>query len=274
MHEAWRIVGGLYRLLRRPGAPGAAAGVRYLCYHSIVPDGAPPQDYSVTESAFRAQLRYLCDTGFRIVSLPQSLAGLGGGGGLRRAVCLTFDDGLLTCWTVAWPILREHGLSAHFFVNAGLIGPRPARERPGVRCMEWGMLQRILAEGGTVGSHSFTHANLRELPPAALGDELKRGRAAIEERLEVPVTSLAYPYGTFDKRVAAAAAAAGYDFAFTTRFGALAALPQGEARFLVPRTMIDPDEPHAIFRLKVEGGFDWIAAYSAAKDSLLPRRAA
>src|SRR3982751_2264326 len=39
----------------------------------------------------------------------------------RRRAALTFDDGLRTNVTVAYPILRKLGLSATFFVCPGLI---------------------------------------------------------------------------------------------------------------------------------------------------------
>ncbi len=67
------------------------------------------------------QLRYLRRQ-FEIVSLDELVSALARGGPVpERLVALTFDDGLRSNVTVAYPILRRLGIRATFFVCPGLI---------------------------------------------------------------------------------------------------------------------------------------------------------
>ena len=48
-----------------------------------------------------------------------------------------------------------------------------------------------------VGAHSVTHPNLSKLTVASQLDEIQRSKAYLEEILDRPVTSFAYPYGCY-----------------------------------------------------------------------------
>jgi peptidoglycan/xylan/chitin deacetylase (PgdA/CDA1 family) len=80
---------------------------RILMYH-----GTPRRD----AAALERQLR-LVRLAFPIVPLDALAAGTNG----RARVALTFDDGLRSNVEVAYPILKQLGLSATFFVCPGLI---------------------------------------------------------------------------------------------------------------------------------------------------------
>jgi peptidoglycan/xylan/chitin deacetylase (PgdA/CDA1 family) len=58
-----------------------------------------------------------------VIPLGEALGLLDAGRPLPRgAVCITFDDGYLNNYEVAWPALRRHGLPATIFLTAGFIG--------------------------------------------------------------------------------------------------------------------------------------------------------
>ena len=92
---------------------------------------------------------------------------------------------------------------------------------------------RALADGGfEVGFHTVRHDQLPALDDAALEAALRDGRAAVEEAAGQPVTSLSYPHGRGDERVAAAAARHG----FVTGFVAGArSVTQADDPLLLPR---------------------------------------
>src|SRR3954464_9429303 len=81
---------------------------RILMYH-----GTPRAD----AAALARQLR-LVSLAFPVVPLEELASGKKSA---RPRVALTFDDGLRNNLEVAYPILRELGLSATFFVCPGLI---------------------------------------------------------------------------------------------------------------------------------------------------------
>lgn len=103
-------------------------------------------------------------------------------------------------------ILRDHGISACFFVNPGLIGLRdPERIRricaerlhfPPVAFLDWKEAEQLKAMGHEIGSHSWEHRRLSTLSPAELADDIARSRSLLIARLgEAP--HFAYPYGRF-----------------------------------------------------------------------------
>ena len=61
-----------------------------------------------------------------------------------------------------------------------------------------------------IGSHTCSHPHLTQIGDEELEDELARSKAECELHLSRPCTSVAYPYGDVDDRVAAAAGRAGY----------------------------------------------------------------
>ena len=76
-----------------------------------------------------------------------------------------------------------------------------------------------LAAGGLVeiGSHTHTHAALAGLPAERKSIEIEFSRARLEGILDRPVTSFAYPYGSFDSETTAVVRALGFVRACTTR---------------------------------------------------------
>jgi peptidoglycan/xylan/chitin deacetylase (PgdA/CDA1 family) len=93
-------------------------------------------------------------------------------------------------------------------------------------------LRLLAAAGMTVGFHTLHHCVLPLLGEAGLSEALTDGRSTLEAHCGSPVELVAYPYGRADRRVADAAARAGYRAAFVT--GGRAVRP-GVDRFLIPR---------------------------------------
>lgn len=104
---------------------------------------------------------------------------------------LTFDDGPDPVWTPrVLDILAERGVPATFF----LVGERAERHP--------GLVQRMLAEGHAVASHSLRHEQLLTLSPSALREAVLGGRDAVEQVAGVPCPLFRPPRGHFDLRIA------------------------------------------------------------------------
>jgi len=82
--------------------------------------------------------------------------------------------------------------------------------------VDWDMVLGMHRAGVTIGSHTCDHPVLTNEAPSRITDELQRSREVLQQQLKAPVHHLAYPDGAFDDAVAAAAADAGYHFAYTT----------------------------------------------------------
>lgn len=99
--------------------------VRVLAYHRVLDlDDRflfDPMLVSATPSAFHAQMRHVRDH-YHPVTCRDLVASLDGGKPLPRdAILVTFDDGYDDNHRIAFPILRELGVPATFFVATGHI---------------------------------------------------------------------------------------------------------------------------------------------------------
>ncbi|MGI8782011.1 MAG: polysaccharide deacetylase family protein [Solirubrobacteraceae bacterium] len=227
----------------------------FLCYHSVHPDGPP--FLSLPPETFERQLALLRRRGFHTAGLGVLDALTRGGRPRARHVFLTFDDGFLDNYTHAFPLMREYRATGLIFLlapavddGAPLVWPEIEERRdhhPAVfRSMDWAMVETMAEHGIEFGSHTLAHHSLPSLGEEALRQELLDSRRRIVERLG-RCDSLAYPFGHWDARVAAAAVDAGYRWAFTMPTGA-----QRKATAVsIPRIAIDERDDERRFALKL-----------------------
>lgn len=175
-----------------------------ITYHSVDPSGSV---ISLDQHTFERHVRWLASSHVRTTTIE----------GLERvppeedALAITFDDGFENFATVAWPLLREHGLSATLFVVTDYVGKTnawgdaPHGRTPELPLLDWPSLGRLAEEGVALGTHSHTHRDLRTLEAEELQGELMEPARRIRAETGHTPTCLAYPYGAVDERVAAAA---------------------------------------------------------------------
>ena len=188
-----------------------------LCYHAV--SERWPADLSVTPAAFEAQLRRLHRRGYRGVTFTEAVQGASAG----RRVAVTFDDAFSSVGALGRPLLDDLGWPATVYaVSDFAAGGTPLRwagvdhwheteHAPELASMDWRELRELADAGWEIGSHTVTHPHLTEADDAQLASELEYSRAAVEEALDRPCPSIAYPYGDVDGRVIDAARAAGYE---------------------------------------------------------------
>lgn len=106
----------------------------------------------------------------------------------------------------------------------------PDYARPGTLTQ----LERIASLGGvTLGSHSWSHANLTLVDDVDLEAELRRPLEWLEARFDTVLPWIAYPYGITSDRVERAAAASGYIAGLGQQVGWLSST--NSQRFQLPR---------------------------------------
>lgn len=179
-----------------------------LEYHNFTDDPAQVTDYTITISGLRRDLDFLRDRGY-ITILPRELAAgqLDDGAPLpQKAVLLTFDDGYVSNFTLALPLLREYGAKA----AVSLITARIDEGTSGF--LSWDEC-REMAKSGLVEFASHTHDH--HIHNDANGIERRNGESEDDYltrisydletsitriRLETgqPVTAFTYPLGKME----------------------------------------------------------------------------
>jgi len=96
-------------------------GIYILSYHHVVKGEPDELGRRVTATRFEGQLAFLKEW-FEIVSMEKALKLLENGPLDRDYVVITFDDGYVDNYEVAFPILRNYEIPATIFVITGLAG--------------------------------------------------------------------------------------------------------------------------------------------------------
>jgi peptidoglycan/xylan/chitin deacetylase (PgdA/CDA1 family) len=116
------------------------------------------------------------------------------------ALSLTFDDGYTCHHEYLYPVLKESGLKATFFVVPGWLDD-PSTSKYASRIGTWSNFEQMAGDGYEIGSHTMTHPKLTRVLPGAenragtLLYELSESKREIERHIPAQVCSaFAYPY--------------------------------------------------------------------------------
>jgi hypothetical protein len=134
---------------------------------------------------------------------------------------ITFDDGHISNFEYALPILQSQNIKAHFFVTVGWTGHRDGY-------MGWTELRQLHEAGQSIGAHGWTHTLLTHCTEKDLQVELGRARVVLEDKLGTSITTMSLPGGRYNRRVLSACKEAGYEQVYTSEPRA-ESLPLGAA---------------------------------------------
>ncbi|HEY6376677.1 MAG TPA: polysaccharide deacetylase family protein [Edaphobacter sp.] len=122
---------------------------------------------------------------------------------------ITFDDGHISNFEFALPILQSRGLKAHFFITVGWTGKRAGY-------MGWPELRALHQGGQLIGAHGWTHTLLTHCSAKELQTELGNARLTLEDKLGTSITTMSLPGGRYNRRVITACQEAGYTEIYTS----------------------------------------------------------
>jgi peptidoglycan/xylan/chitin deacetylase (PgdA/CDA1 family) len=186
-------------------------------YVSQPPAGADVyrRDLSVTPQRFSEHLGFLREAGYTSVTLEDLLFALAQGHPLPpKPIVLTFDDGYADNYTNAFPILRDSGFVATFFIMTDLVTDQANGY------MTWPQVEEMAAAGQRFGSHGRQdHRTLAGRSVDYLVWQALGSKEAIEERLGYHPRWVAYPSGEYDAQTIAVFRSAGYWGGLTTAQG-------------------------------------------------------
>ena len=198
-------------LLRLPTSSGAGKHhIPVLVYHRV---NYTADNFTVTPERFANDLQTLETWGYSTISLEQ-LENFLDDPELElpdKPILITFDDGYRDNYENAYPILKQHGMVATFFVITDYM---------------W-MSDRLnpeliveMAQGGmSFGSHTVSHKRLGDLATSEVWTELANSKAVLESILGKTVNAIAYPQGSYNDNVITTAQNLGYVTGLTVREG-------------------------------------------------------
>lgn len=199
-----------------------------LMYHSIgagAPAEAGAELYSVPVDKFMKQMAM-------VYQLTR------GAQGDRRSITITFDDGLLNNYRIAYPVLRDLGLKAYFFIMPEKVG------RPGY--MNWDKIKEMHGHGMIIGSHGMTHRILAGLDDEDLEHEICESKRLIEKKLGEAIDTFSVPRGFHNAKVIKKVQEAKYTVVFTSN-------PRDTDGFVFGRVSVKMDWSMDYFQKVLDG---------------------
>ncbi len=191
-----------------------------FAYHGIgeLPRRLDPYNLMVTPARLREQAAALRARGYRFVSLGEFAGHLEEPRPPEGLAVMTFDDGTRDNIELLEPLLAELEIPATIFICPGMLGEQhfamPAEA--GVRLMDADEVRRLAASRWIdIGSHTSRHTDLASAGAEEAYQEMAGSKAALEELLQSPVTSFAYPKCDYSPACPEAARRAGYTVALS-----------------------------------------------------------
>jgi|688.fasta_scaffold233922_2 peptidoglycan/xylan/chitin deacetylase (PgdA/CDA1 family) len=192
-----------------------ASVVSILGYHDFKERGG--EAMVISETKFREQMQFIKDSNIPVIPLNDVLAWKKGTKNIpEESFVITMDDGWEGVYKHAWPILKEHRFPFTIYLYKKYVNI-------GGRSLSWAQIKEMMDSGlCTVGSHSVSHDSMTarkgrtdEAYAAYLDTELKDSKVFLEQNLNIPMTSFAYPYGNYNTQIRDMGIAAGYETLLT-----------------------------------------------------------
>lgn len=186
------------RVVQGPGA----ITVPILLYHRI---GVSPVDsqYYVSPENFEDQMKLLHDWEYTVIPVELLVEAIQEGASLPpRPIIITFDDGDISVYEMAFPIMRKYGLTGVAYIVGNYMNTNGY--------MTAGQIKELVAAGWEIGSHSRSHRNLTRLRAPIQRQEIYQAKRDLEQAIGVQALTFAYPFGFMNDGVGSQVHAAGY----------------------------------------------------------------
>jgi peptidoglycan/xylan/chitin deacetylase (PgdA/CDA1 family) len=177
-------------------------GIPILLYHELFRNSFKEGKYAIAVEEFERQMSYLSENGFKSLPLGDFVKADSGSDNSKKEIIITFDDGNVSDYTIALPLLKNYGLNAAFFVTVSRISTK--------NYVDWAQLKEMIGNGMSIQSHSLTHSFLSELNRINLYKELFESKNDLQFKLNVPVDFISLPGGFCSKAVLKMAEEVGY----------------------------------------------------------------
>lgn len=199
-----------------------------LMYH-VVSKVPGPNNLTITTDQLRAEVKWLKEEGYTLMTMTEVLEAFKTGIVPKKPIALTFDDGEKNNYTEAFPILKEEGVKATFFLITSGIGNG--------YYMDLEMAKEMKEYGMDMQSHTSGHLELNKISKEKKIYEIKTAQEFLKNNLGVDNKILCYPVGRNDKETHEVAKSLGIELAVTTQ-GGVGSVEQG--MLTMPRRRISP----------------------------------
>lgn len=211
-----------------------------LCYHNLNP--TRPGSMNMTPQKFEEQIKWILNHGFTIIPLQEAVEYLQGKRDTlpKKSVVVTADDGWKSVYTYMLPIVLKYRIPVTLFIYPQTISE-------GKNALSWNELIELQKTGlFDVQGHTYDHPNFKHAKKRLSAEnydkyvvrQLAGSKKILEDKLNIKVSYLAWPFGIYDANLESQADQAGYVMSFTID---ARAAKRTERSMAQPRYMIVDD---------------------------------
>ena len=132
----------------------------------------------------------------------------------ERKILLTIDDGFLSFYENAWPVLKERKIPFILFVSTREVGS--------TNYMSWGQIKEISKENFVeIGNHSHSHEYLVDENVEAIRSDIQKSINIFKEKLGKNSDFFSYPFGEYSISFKNIIRSLGFKYAFGQHSGVI-----------------------------------------------------
>ena len=132
----------------------------------------------------------------------------------QRKILLTIDDGFLSFYKNAWPILKEKKIPFILFVSTREVGA--------FNYMSWDQIKEISSEDFVeIGNHSHTHEYLADESNNLIKEDIAQSISIFKEKLGKNSKFFSYPFGEYSNNFKKIIKDFGFKYAFGQHSGVM-----------------------------------------------------
>ena len=132
----------------------------------------------------------------------------------ERKILFTVDDGLLSFYENAWPILKEKKIPFILFVNTREVGS--------YNYMNWDQIRELHNnENVEIGNHSHSHEYLVDEASDVIVNDIKKSIKIFKENLGKNSNFFSYPFGEYSSEFKKIIQELGFKYAFGQHSGVI-----------------------------------------------------
>ena len=132
----------------------------------------------------------------------------------ERKILFTVDDGLLSFYENAWPILKEKKIPFILFVNTREVGS--------YNYMNWDQIRELHNnENVEIGNHSHSHEYLVDEASDVIVNDIKKSIKIFKENLGKNSNFFSYPFGEYSSEFKKIIQDLGFKYAFGQHSGVI-----------------------------------------------------
>ena len=131
-----------------------------------------------------------------------------------KKILLTIDDGFLSFYKNAWPILKKEKIPFIIFINTREVGK--------FNYMSWEQIKELAKEEFVlIGNHSHSHEYLIDYTPDEIIDDIKKSIRIFKKQLGYNSDFFSYPFGEYSLVFRKIIKELGFKYAFGQHSGVI-----------------------------------------------------